>query len=540
MDLAALFRLPKGMRLLTCTLQPTTLWIEAAIRRGVSACPSCHTLSARIHSYYTRTVTDVPCIDRRVVLHLHVRKFRCLNEDCPQHVFAERLPDLVRPKGRKTLRVGAYLHALGLTLGGRGGQRLASLLHIPVSGRTILRSLMREDPADVVAPSVPILGVDDFAFRRASRYGTLLMDLEQRRVVDLLPDRSQDTLAQWLQQHPEVRLMSRDRGGDYAAAARTSAPQAEQIADRFHLLVNMGEVLERYLTRHHGSLREAARALGPPEAPRRTTKRTPTDVQRRSSRRAVRLARYEQVVALAQEGVSAHQIAQEVGVSRATVYRFLTATGYPDRLSPLRPRQIDPYIPYLQDRWNTGEHNALTLWREIHAQGYPAGVAQVRRLVAGWRSPPPMPGVPGTPLSAKEEAVSYSIRQTRWLLTKAEADLSGRETAYLRLLKQTCPQIAEAQRLLTTFSSLVTQQASGQFECWLGQCERSSIPEFVRFAKGLRRDEAAVDAALRYPWSQGPVEGQINRLKLLKRQMYGRAGFALLRRRMLAQAAPPP
>ena len=328
--------------------------------------------------------------------------------------------------------------------------------------------------------SSSVLGVDDFAFRRARRYGTLLMDLEQRRVIDLLPDRSQDPLAQWLRRHTEVRVMSRDRSGDYAVAARTGAPQAEQIADRFHLLLNAGEALERCLTRQHSSLREAARTLSAVDAPRRTTKRAPADVRRRQARRAMRLARYEQVLALAREGVSAHQIAAEVGVARATIYRYLCPARFPERLSPQRPRQIDPYIPYLQDRWNAGEHNALTLWRAIHTQGYPAGVAQVRRLVTAWRAPPPAPGVAGVPLSAKEEAVSYSVRQTRWLLTKAEAALSAREGIYLTTLKQACPQIGEAQRLLTTFHSLVAARASEHLDGWLERCERSGIAEFVR------------------------------------------------------------
>lgn len=263
----------------------------------------------------------------------------------------------------------------------------------------------------------------------------------------------------------------------------------------------------------------------------------------------MRVARYERMVALAQEGVSARQIAQEVGVAPATVYRYLAASSFPEHFFSQRPRPtdtIDPYIPFLQERWNAGEHherNALTLWRAIHAQGYPAGVAQVRRLVMGWRTPPPAPGVPGRPLPAKEEAVSYSARHTRWLLTCAETELSARERVYLTTLKQICPQIAEAQHLLTTFHALVTERASAQLDGWLQRCaewKRSGIAEFVRFARGVRRDEAAVRAALCYPWSQGPVEGQINRLKLLKRQMYGRAGFALLRRRMLAQPALPP
>ncbi|MGZ3680404.1 MAG: ISL3 family transposase [Ktedonobacterales bacterium] len=539
MNLTTLFRLPPGMRLLTVTLEPAALIVEAAARRGRSPCPSCQTLSDRVHSHYTRTVADLPCCGRHVILRLHVRKWRCTNAGCPQRIFTERFPGYLQPWARKTLRVAHLIAALGLAEGGRGAERIGRLVGVLVSAPTVLRMVMAHDPTPSAAVplEVRVLGVDDFAFRRASRSGTLLMDLEQRHVIDLLPDRSQDAFAHWLQHHPEIRFISRDRGGDYAAAATTSAPQAQQIADRFHLLLNAGEVMERYLTRQHVSLREAARALGPVDAPRRTSKRTPADEQRRQERRAARKARYEHVVALHQEGLSVHQIAPEVGLARATIHRSIRAACFPERMPPLRPRQIDPSIPSLQDRWNAGEHHPRTLWREIHAQGYPANIGQVRRLVKAWRTPAPAPGVAGQPLPAKDEAIAYSPRQTRWLLTKADTALSTREARYLELLKHLCPQVAEAQRLLLSFHTLVAERSPARLDSWLAQCEQSDIAEFVRFARGVRRDYAAVRAALCYLWSQGPLEGQVNRLKLLKRQMYGRAGFPLLRRRVLASFA---
>ena len=541
MDLSSFFRLPSELRLRKVTVLPGTLCVEASACRHSSPCPQCQMPSARVHSYYTRTLADLSCVGRRLIVRVHARKFRCTNACCPQRVFTERFLGYTRPWARKTLRAGDQVCALGLALGGRGTQRLASLLGLQVSDQTVLRFVMaRADPADPAPLAVAVLGVDDFAFRRASRYGTLLMDLEQRRVIDLLPDRAQDSFACWLQQHPEVRFISRDRGGDYAAAATTGAPQAEQIADRFHLLVNAGEVMERYLTRQHVNLREAARLLGPPDAPRRTSKRTPLDEQRWQERRAARKARYEQVVALHQEGLSVHQIAAEVGLARATIHRYIRAVCFPERMPPLRPRQIDPYIPYLQERWNAGEHHPRMLWREIHAQGYPANIGQVRRLVKAWRTAAPAPGVAGQPRPAKDEAISYSPRQARWLLTKADTALSTRDARYLELLKRLCPQVAEAQRLLLSFHALVAERAPTHLDAWLAQCEQSDIAEFIRFAHGVRRDYAAVRAALCYPWSQGPVEGQVNRLKLLKRQMYGRAGFPLLRRRMLTASPIPP
>ncbi len=199
-----------------------------------------------------------------------------------------------------------------------------------------------------------------------------------------------------------------------------------------------------------------------------------------------------------------------------------------------------PLCPYLRERWNAGEHNVRQLWREIRAQGYPCSDIAVRRVVSTWREPAPQPGVAGLPLPAREAILYYSTRKTRWLLWKAQEALSEREAAYVTALKQLCPPIAEAQRLLTTFRGILTQRCSEQheqLEPWLEQCEQSGISELVGFARGLRRDEPAVRAALRYDWSQGPIEGQVNRLKLLKRQMYGRAKFDLLRQRVLFRTA---
>jgi transposase len=224
MDLARLIRLPDGMRLLRLTMSPKSLCVEAASGASRSRCPSCRVFSKRIHSYYIRTLADLPCSGRRVVLELQVRKFRCANDHCPQRVFTERFPEFVCPNRRKTERVGEQIRALGLALGGRGAQRLACLLGISVSGRTVLRSVMREESASTSA-DVQVLGVDDFAFRRSSALARCSWICQQRRVIDLLPDRSLDTLVDWLHSHFDVRIMSRDCGGEYAAAARFAAPR---------------------------------------------------------------------------------------------------------------------------------------------------------------------------------------------------------------------------------------------------------------------------------------------------------------------------
>ena len=355
----------------------------------------------------------------------------------------------------------------------------------------------------------------------------MLVDLERHRVIDLLPDRAQMDFARWLQRHPEVEVVSRDRGGDYAAAATFAAPAAVQVADRFHLLANAGEALERCLMRSHVQLRAAARLLADDQAPVRTTKRTPTEEQRQRERRGARLERYEQVVALAEHGVSARQIACQLRMARGTVLKYLRAKSFPEHASRPRPRLIDPYLPYLQERWNAGEHHPRVLWREIRAQGFPASDVHVRRLVDGWHMPLPTRGTAGSPPPPKPEVVYYSVHKTRWLLMKPLSDLSTSESAYLTALLRLCPHIADAQYLVRSFHRIFTERAPDQLPAWLERCEHSGIAELVGVAQGLRRDYAAVEAAMCYSWSQGQTEGQINRLKMLKRQMYDSVGECL-------------
>jgi transposase len=280
----------------------------------------------------------------------------------------------------------------------------------------------------------------------------------------------------------------------------------------------------------------------PEDAVPRTTKRTPAEARRKQERREPRRGQYEQVVALHQHGASSVQIAKQVGLARGTVLKYLRAACFPEMAPRPRPRQIDPYVPYLQERWNAGEHNARALWREIRQQGYSAGEEQVRRVVNAWRIDPHshrnQPTIAAGP--AKAEVICYSAHKTRWFLWKPTADLSETAARYMAALKELCPQIADAQELLLRFRTLVTERDIEHLDRWLGQCEHSGISEVVGFAQGVRRDDAAVRAALRYAWSQGPVEGHVNRIKTIKRQMYGRAGFTLLRRRVLAQQVAVP
>ena len=511
--------------------------------RRAAPCPLCGRRSQRVHSHYERRVADLPWSGRCVVLHIRVRRFRCSTPTCPRQTFAERLPQLGPPRCRRTAGQRRALEQIGGALGGAAGARLAQSLGLPASRATLLR-LVRAAPCPE-APTPRVLGVDDWAWRRGQRYGSILVDLEQRRPVDLLPDRTAESLTAWLREHPGVEVISRDRGGAYAAGARQGAPDAVQVADRFHLLANVGEALERVLGSRRSALREAAAAVdrltaesaapddalpdsSPGPEPARLTR-----VQRdQQARRERRLARYQAVVALHQQGLSQCAISGRLSLGRKTIRRYLRAESFPDWARPTaRPTLLAPYEGYLRARWTAGCHNAATLWREIRQRGFTGGPVIVRRYVAGWRTHPARRGhvaqrapaadaVAGAP--ARPPTRVLSPRQARWLLLGAEDALRPEEQTYRTQLLATCPEIREASQLTADFGRLVRTRDRPALRAWLAHADRSELPEFRAFAVGIRRDQPAVEAALSSDWSNGQTEGQINRLKCLKRQMYGR------------------
>lgn len=524
------------------------LYVEAESLTSTAACPSCNHKSDCTHSYYQRTLKDLPIADHIVRLHLTVRRFRCFNPTCSRKTFVEPLGSLAFKHAQRTQRFTSAATALGMALGGEAGHRTANKLYLPASPDTLLR-MIRRVPLASKGKSVRVVGIDDWAFKRSTSYGTLIVDLEQHRPIELLSERKAETVAAWLKQHPGIQFVTRDRSTEFARGISLGAPQAQQVADRWHLLKNLNELLERILASLRAELSRFLAQLTEPNEPtvRRVEKRSKNEQTLRAARRTQRMARYDQVRALHAQGVKIKPIAQRLKMSRATVRQFVKAETYPEAAPHLRRGALTPFEPYLHQRWKEGCRNALQLWREICARGYRA---KTHRQVAKWvklrreepkryshmhaRRATTLATTPVTLNANGPVAVTIpSAKRLAWVLVKDPEELDETENGLLAQLLQH-PVIAKCYTLAQQFTKMVRFQLPKKLSPWLKAAHASGISEFASFAGGINADLSAIRAALILEWSNGQLEGQVNRLKLIKRQMYGRANFDLLRIRVLS------
>ncbi len=419
---------------------------------------------------------------------------------------------------RRTTRLTNALWHIGQVAGGQGGTRLACHLSMPTTRYTLLR-LLRQYPLPV--PFVTrVLGVDDWAKRRGQRYGTILVDLERHRVIDLLPDRTPETLTNWLIQQPAIQVVARDRSSEYAAGIHAGAPQAMQVADRWHLLKNLSEMTERALADLWPVLRQSAPTpVGASEKRREKFPRAQSDLNRQQASREKRVQIYTHIQLLKRRGCGQRQIARILGLSRGTVRRYFHATAFPESPARRVPSLIDPYLEFLEQRYAAGTTNAQQLWREIRDQGYPGSSRQVNKWVQTQRhkinmveddSQLPMP------FSAVTFRVLPTLKTCLWLLIADPKRLTPQEAVLLKRL-QLFEVLHRLHHLVQRFAAIIRQRLVDRLDEWLADSAASRIAACVRFANSLKQDYAAVRAAVELPWSNGQTEGQIHRLKLLKR-----------------------
>ena len=523
------------------------LTLEVTATRTRVRCPLCQTSTSRVHNWYTRPLTDLPWGPYTIRLHLRVRKFFCDQPACPRQLFTERLLTVAAPWARRTLRLAQRLRACGLALGGEMGARLGHRLGLPTSPDTLLRLVQEAPTPAATAPQV--LGVDEWAWRRGQRYGTILVNLEDHQVLDLLPERSADLVAHWLTQHPTVTVVCRDRSALYADGIRRGAPHAVQVVDRFHLVKNLREAIEAFLHEQRPALQAAAastaqaltRVAGSVAAPSmyRGRHRCSQVGQHRQEaaqqqRHAAWVATDEAIHTLRAQGTSVTAIAAQLGISRPTVRAYLRRTQPPSPRSPQRSGQVlRPYMTYLIQRWREGCTDSMQLWREMQARGYAHSARTVSRFITRLRQASAAGWAPETQASPYTRPQGPSARAVSFTWVCPETKRAQDAQLYVDQLLQAHPVIAQAYTLSQAFLALVRERRGADLETWMMETSASGIAALARFAQGLQEDLPAITAGLTLPWSNGAVEGHVNRLKLLKRQSYGRAGVGLLRQRLM-------
>ena len=484
---------PQSDRIILC-LQP--------LRNSVG-CPLCGSPSSRIHSRYYRKVWDLPWAGWPVALLVRARKFFCDVPECPRRIFTESFPNALAPYARRSERAKAALLELVHASNGEMAARVAKLLGFVTSPDTLIR-LQREE--SFALPTPRVLGVDEFALRRGRTYATLLVDLERHRPIDLFEGRNAAPFTRWLQDHPQVEVLARDRAWAYALAGRIALPQALQVSDRFHLVYNVGKALKELFHSRRWQIPERS---GPEAAKAKERKSTPA-----------KQARWEAVQQRKNTGASVSAIARELGMNRQTVSKYLAADQVPlHGVRPPGPSKVRPYLSYLRGRWIEGQHSARQLYHELVQRGYLGTERQIRKAVHPWRSIPGPPPKRAPPL--------------HWLVLRPYQDLSGSELERLDWILQANPVLNRGHRLKEEYQRILRQHDVAALDDWLGAAAGSGISQFQTVARGMRKDYVAIQAAFTTPWSTAQCEGQNCRVKLIKRLGYGRAKTDLLRQRVL-------
>ncbi|MDR3376066.1 MAG: ISL3 family transposase [Ancalomicrobiaceae bacterium] len=518
--MAAQFRLsnliPPELTIESVSEDADTIIVRAKAAVQSRACPRCGAPSGRIHSRYVRTVLDLPCSGRKVRLCVSTRRFMCISGPCSQKIFAERFgDDVLPPRGRRTTRLDCLVHHLGLALGGRPAASFAKRLMLPVSKDTLLRVIRRR--ARVPSEPLAVVGIDDWAYRRNCRYGTIVCDLERRRIVKLLPDREAATVASFLANHQTIKVLSRDRGGGYGEAGTKALPGAVQVADRWHLMENASSC---FLDAVRKSMRDIRAAIGATIInPKLLTAAERLQYQgflRREDNNAA-------ILALHSDGLPIKEIARRLGHSRGLVRKVVR--GLRTDVFRTRESTLDSCLPDLEAEWAGGCRNGTELWRRLKARGFRGSL----RVVTEW----------ATRRRRTERATDQQLQKVPSARTLARMMTIGRDhltkadTVTIAAIETKVPALQAARNLIDRFHAVIRTKAVADLDPWI---EAASESLLASFAKGIASDRDAVGAAIKEPWSNGQTEGQVNKLKVVKRQMYGRAKIDLLEARLIGAA----
>lgn len=480
--------------------------VWARTRGGEAACTGCGVLSRRVHAWFERTVSDVPVDGRRVLVRVWARRMRCSAEECAQATFREQVPGVIERYQRRTTRLTRMIEETVRELAGRAAARLAPSLGVGLSRDSALRALLRIPLSPAQIPEV--IGVDDFALRRRHTYATVIIDAVTGRRIDVVEGRRSEILTCWLHAHPGAQVVCRDGSAAYAEGIRAALPDAVQVADRWHLWHGLAEKVQKEVAAHSACWTPQVSGLGMYEGKRAQTT----------------MERWQQVHDLLDAGVGLGDAARRLGIAMNTVKRYARATKpeHIRRPPKYRPTLVDPYRDYLRQR-RAEQAGVATqqLLREIREQGYEGSSNLLVRYLNQGR--------------ADNQRPHLSPRRASGLvLTRPEA-LKPHDVDTLDKILTACPEMASLAALVRSFAALL-DPAEGNDDLlsnWMTTARTADLPHMHAFVRGLEIDRAAVDAALTMPFHNGRTEGVNNKTKLIKRQMYGRAGFELLRHRIL-------
>ena len=480
------------------------------------ACPGCGARSERIHSRYQRRLADLPMVGRPVRLVVVARRFHCDGVLCARRIFTERFDaDVLAPWARRTARLDLVVHHLGLALGGRPAASFAKRLKLAVSNDTFLRVVRRRGSPRFVPPTV--IGIDDWAWRRNQRYGTIICDLERRKTIALLPDREPATSQAWLAEQPQTGIVARDRGGAYALAAAKALPNAMQVADRWHLMENASEA---FLGAVRKSMRQIRAVIGAatinPDLLTAAERIQYEGYLRREDANAA-------ILGQAKAGATIKEITRRTGHGRGLVRRVLR--GQRSDVFRVRESSLDLYLPRLDAQWAAGRRNGAELWRHLKSEGFRGCLRVVTEWATRRRKAEKADG------GALSRAPS--ARTIARLMTVGRDDLSKPETITVAAIEGGVPLLVEAREIIAAFQGMIRKKSLADLEPWL---ERARLGLVASFANGVAKDRKAVSAAITSSWSNGQTEGQITKLKLVKRQMYGRGKIDLLQARVIGAA----
>jgi transposase len=508
-------------------------WLVSGVLAPRGICPDCGLHSRRRHGWRQRRLQDLPALGDKVTIALWVCRWRCRASTCPRRTFSDYTSSIARPFARRTSRADDIVVHLGHATGGRPAERLLRRLGVGVSNDTVLRHLKK--CAESVAPPPTVIGIDDWSWRKSQTYGTIIVDLERQTVIDILPDRSVESCASWLRQHPEIEVISRDRCGGYAKAARQGAPQALQVADRFHLVQNLRQAIEEQMNMHG---RATGRALLSDAENISTANHL---LRSRLAHRKSREEIFRNIHALRDQGLSCSEIGRRTGFPRRSVAKWLSSDSPPDRRrAALKPTSPWYFESILADLWKQGIRSGQELLVEIQRHGYEGSLSHLQRLLAGWRrdeqtvlAGPTDTPLPLAPVRDPQTGHAISPVVAAALCIKPRRKLTADQAQKVDALKAGSPSFATMRSLAMRFQGILRGDQSAPLDAWIDLAIETGIPPIMRFARTLHRDIEAVRNAIELPWSNGQAEGQVNRLKTLKRAMYGRAGPELLRARML-------